>query len=66
MPFTCFSYPADDPSGNPKRGVSPASPSQCQMTNSTCFRYPAETDLGGVQSASPGSRRGTNTTCFRY
>jgi hypothetical protein len=67
MPMTCFSYPADVPPDAPGRGgPQPASPARCRMTNTTCFRYQAETDLDGARPVTPGPHRGTSTTCFRY
>ena len=67
MPVTCFSFPADALPGAPDHSApQPASPVRCQMTNTTCFRYQAETDLDGARRVRPGSHRGTITTCFRY
>jgi hypothetical protein len=67
MPITCFSFPAGVPLGAPGHGgPQPASPVRCQMTNTTCFRYQAETPLGVVRPVTPGPHRGTSTTCFRY
>ena len=67
MPMTCFSFPADVSPGVPgSSGAKAASPGPRQLTNTTCFRYQAGTDLGGMPPAQPGPRRITNTTCFRY
>ena len=67
MPWTCFSYPADAAQGVPDRSdAKAASPGSRQMTNTTCFRYPAGTDLGGMPPARPSPHRMTSTTCFRY
>ena len=78
MPFMCFSYPADVPSGTRNCIAAQAAlrdqrrmPYPCFSYPAMCLSYPSEVLLGvrnrgAVPPASPGLRRMPDSICFRY
>ena len=76
MPYPCFSYPADVPSGAGKRDAGQVSPRDpqigypCFSYSKLCFSYPSEASLSvrnrdAAQVPLPGLRR-MPIMCFRY
>ena len=72
MPWSCFSYPANVPTGIDSDDAARSAPAGLRrMVTTHCFCCPADVPTGtgtrsAAQSASPGLPRKTNSACFRY
>ena len=80
MPWTCYSYPHDAPSGGGNRDAArPAMPGLRRMPATHCFSYPATCcfvypsdvppgtpNRDAAPSAPPGPRQLPAATCFGY